>query len=91
MPGEVMQGVWVIRDCHPAHFARTQWQRGNQVPILYGEMRRPHFMRTKARTQIHYGLLCGEWTDTGAKETNISRGFVQSPPGGGFEPNTFVL
>jgi len=36
------------------------------------------------------GLMCGKWTDTGAKATNVSRGFELSPPGGGFEPKTFV-
>jgi len=48
-------------------------------------------MRAKARTQIHYGHVCGKWTDTGAKVMNVSRGFVLSPPGGGFKPKTFVL
>jgi len=47
-------------------------------------------MRAKARTRFHYGLMCGEWTDTGVKVTNVSRGFVLSLPGGGFEPKTFV-
>ena len=47
-------------------------------------------MRTKARTQIQYELMCGEWTDTGAKVTDVNRGFVLSPPGGDFEPKTFV-
>ena len=47
-------------------------------------------MRTKARTQIQHGFMCDEWTDTVAKVTNVSRGFVLSPPGRGFEPKTFV-
>ncbi len=81
---------WALGDRHPAHFARVRWRSRNQVPILYGETRRPHSMRAKARTQIHYGLMCGEWTDTGAKVTNVSQGFVLSPPSGGFEPRTFV-
>ena len=89
--GEVMHGVWAIRDRHPAHLARVRWQSGNQVPILYGGTRRPHSMRAKARAHIQYGLKYGKWTDTGAKVMNVSRGFVLSPPGGGFEPKTFVL
>jgi hypothetical protein len=79
-----------IEDRHPAHFARVRWRSGNQVPFSYGETRRPHSMRAKERTRIQYGLMCGEWTDTGAKVTNVSRGFLLSPPGGGFEPKTFV-
>jgi hypothetical protein len=49
-------------------------------------------MRARARAQIQYGLMCGEWTDTVAEVTNVSRGFVLSPPGGGggFEPKTLV-
>jgi len=47
-------------------------------------------MRAKARTRIQSGLMCGKGTDTGEKVMNISRGFVLSPPGGGFEPKTFV-
>jgi hypothetical protein len=50
----------------------------------------PHSMCVKARARIHYGLMCGEWTDTGVKVTNVSRVFVLSPPGGGFKPKTFV-
>jgi len=45
-------------------------------------------MHAKAHTRFQYGLMCGEWTDTGAKVTNISRGFGLSPPGGSFEPKT---
>jgi hypothetical protein len=47
-------------------------------------------MRAKARTRSHYGFMCGEWTDTGAKVTNVSQGFVLSLPSGGFKPRTFV-
>ncbi len=54
------------RVCSPAHFARVRWRSGNQVPITYGETRRPHSMRAKARTRIHYRRMHGEWTDTGA-------------------------
>jgi len=90
MTGEIMHGVWAIGDHHPEHFARVRWRSGKQVPISYGETRRPHSMHAKALTRIHYRIMCGEWTDTGAKVTNISRGFVLSPSGGGFEPKTFV-
>ena len=82
MTGKIMKGVWAIGDRHPAHFARVRWRSGYQVPILYGETRRPNSMRAKARTRIRYGLMCGEWTDTGVKVTNISQGFVLSPPSG---------
>ena len=47
-------------------------------------------MRAKECTQIHYGLIGGEWTDTGLKVTNFSQGFVLSLPSGGFESRTFV-
>jgi hypothetical protein len=87
----VGRGVWVIGDRHPAHLARVQWRSGNQVPISNGETRRPHSMCAKARARIQYGLVTyGEWTDTRVKVMNVSRGFVLSPPGGGFEPKTFV-
>ncbi len=49
--------VCAIGDHHPAHFARVRWRSGNQVPISYGETRRPNSMRAKARTRIHYGLM----------------------------------
>ena len=39
-------------------------------------------MHAKARTRIQYGIMCGELSDTRAKVTNVSQGFVVlSPPG----------
>ena len=80
-----------IEDRRPAHFARVRWRSGKHVPVLYGgNEKAPLHARESAYTNSIYGLMCGEWTDTGVKVTNVGQGFVLSPPSRGFEPRTFV-
>ncbi len=57
--GEIMIGIWAIDDHGLAHFDRVRCGSRNQVPILYGETSRPYSMRTKGRTRIQCGLMCG--------------------------------
>jgi hypothetical protein len=84
-----MHGIWAIGDHIQRPWQRVRWRSGNQVPISYGEMSRPHPCAQKCVHEFKMGLR-DEWTDTGAKVTNVSRGFALSLPGGGFEPKTFV-
>ena len=81
--------VCAIGDHHPAHFARVQWRR--EIKYL-SCMEKREGPTPCARKRVHEFImgLCVVNGQTQERKTNVSRGFVLSPPGGGFEPKTFV-
>ena len=58
--------------------------------LVWRNKKAPLHVRKSAYTNSMWAYVWHEWTDTKAKDTNISRGFVLSLPGGGFEPKTSV-
>jgi hypothetical protein len=59
--------------------------------LVWRNEKAPLHVRKSAYTNSMWAYVWHKWTDTEAKVVKISRGFVLSPPGGGFEPKTSVL
>ena len=66
-------------------------ERESSTYLVWRFKKAPLHVRKSAYTDSMWAYVWHEWTDTEAKVTNISQGFVLSLPGGGFEPRTSVL
>jgi hypothetical protein len=91
MMGEI--NAWHLGYCRsgPAPLAKgAVAERESSTYLVWRNKKAPLHARKSAYTNSMWAYVWHKWTDTEAKVTNISRGFVLSPQGGGFEPKTFV-